>query len=225
MKLKFNEVGFIFDLDGVIVDTAVLHYKAWRRLANSLGFDFSEVRNEELKGVGRMDSLDKILSWGGITMTQEQKLQAAERKNEWYGELITHLGPKDALPGAINFLEKCADKGIAIALGSASKNAMPVLNSLEITDYFDVIVDGHSTTKNKPDPEVFLKGASGLNLVPSLCAVFEDAAVGIEAACLAGMTAIGIGKKENLPKANQVYCCLAEANMDTILDLIALNHM
>ncbi len=225
MKLEFNEVGFIFDLDGVIVDTAVLHYKAWRRLANSLGFDFSEAQNEELKGVGRMDSLDRILAWGGISMTQEEKIQAADRKNAWYGELITHLGPEDALPGAINFLEQSADIGIGIALGSASKNAMPVLNSLGITDFFDAIIDGHSITKNKPDPEVFLKGASGLNLTPSLCAVFEDATVGIEAARSAGMTAIGIGSEENLPEANKVYSSLAEANMDTILELITLNHI
>lgn len=221
---EINQLGFLFDLDGVIVDTAVLHYKAWRKLANSLDFDFTELQNEELKGVGRMDSLDRILGWGGVTLSQSEKIEAASRKNTWYNELTANLTAEDALPGAIEFIEKAQDAGIKIGLGSASKNALPVLKQLGITGLFDVIVDGHALTNNKPDPEVFLKGASGLDLPPSRCAVFEDAAVGIEAALSGGMTAIGIGTKDALPKAGIVYGSLGEVDMDTVISLIRHNR-
>lgn len=224
MAVEFSEIGFLFDLDGVIVDTAVLHYKAWRRLANSLGFDFSEEQNEELKGVGRMDSLNKILEWGGVRLSEQEKVEAASRKNTWYNELTMQLTKEDALPGAISFLELAQEKGIRIGLGSASKNALPVLNQLGITDLFDIIVDGHALTNNKPDPEVFLKGASGLDLAPASCAVFEDAAVGIEAALTAGMVAIGIGSPHALPRAASTYPSLQYAEMDAVIALIAQNH-
>ncbi len=220
---NIKQIGFLFDLDGVIVDTAVLHYKAWRKLANSLGFDFTEMQNEELKGVGRMDSLDRILGWGGVTLTLSEKIEAATRKNTWYNELTANLTSDDALPGAITFIEKAQDEGIKIGLGSASKNALPVLKQLGITGLFDVIVDGHALSNNKPDPEVFLKGASGLDLPPSRCAVFEDAAVGIEAALRGGMTAIGIGTEESLPKAGRVYTSLGQVDMDTVIKLIHQN--
>lgn len=217
---EINELGFIFDLDGVIVDTAVLHYKAWRRLANSLGFDFTELQNEELKGVGRMDSLDKILNWGGKSLSNSEKVDAAELKNSWYTELTTNLTSEDALPGAIEFIKRAQGKGIKIGLGSASKNALPVLNQLGITGLFDVIIDGHALTNNKPHPEVFLKGASGLDLTPSLCAVFEDAGVGIEAAVAGGMTPIGIGKPNSLPGALRIFSSLGEVDMNEIIELI-----
>jgi len=221
---EINELGFLFDLDGVIVDTAVLHYKAWKRLANSLGFDFTEHQNEELKGVGRMDSLEKILSWGGVTLTQAEKIDAAALKNSWYTELTTHLTSEDALPGAIDFIEKAQERGIKIGLGSASKNALPVLKQLGITGLFDVIVDGHALTNNKPDPEVFLKGAAGLDLAPSSCAVFEDAGVGIEAALSGGMIAIGIGGPDSLPEALRTFTSLGEVDMDEVIKLIHQNH-
>lgn len=224
MAVEFSEIGFLFDLDGVIVDTAVLHYKAWKRLANSLGFDFSEEQNEELKGVGRMDSLNKILGWGGVRLSEQEKIEAASRKNTWYNELTMQLTREDALPGAIDFLVRVQEKGIRTGLGSASKNALPVLNRLGITDLFDIIVDGHALTNNKPDPEVFLKGASGLHLAPSSCAVFEDAAVGIEAALNAGMVAIGIGDSRTLPRAARTYPSLQYAEMDAVIALIAQNH-
>jgi beta-phosphoglucomutase len=225
MALTLNEIGFIFDLDGVLVDTAKLHYQAWRRLANSLGFDFSEQQNEELKGVGRIDSLNKILSWGGISMNEEDKVQAATQKNEWYNELIAHLSNKDALPGALEFLDLVRSKDIKIALGSASKNAYPVLKSLGIVHYFDAIVDGNALTHNKPHPEVFLKGAIGLNLPPTQCAVFEDAEVGIEAALTAGMVAIGIGTEDVLPKAQLNFLALQDVDINLVISLIhRANH-
>jgi len=224
MAKETKDVGFIFDLDGVLVDTAVLHYQAWKRLANSLGFDFSEKQNEELKGVGRIDSLNKILSWGGKTMTEEEKINAATQKNEWYNELIRHLTTKDALPGAIDFLTAARNRGIGIALGSASKNALPVLERLGITDYFDAIVDGRSLTHNKPHPEVFLKGSSAMHLEPSRCAVFEDAEVGIEAALKGGMVAIGIGSKDTLPAAQLHYDTLKQAEIDQVISLIRQNN-
>ena len=224
MEDEIDQIGFLFDLDGVIVDTAVLHYKAWRKLANSLGFDFTETQNEELKGVGRMDSLDRILGWGGMTLSHNEKLEAAARKNAWYTELTSTLTANDALPGAIDFIERAQEKGIKIGLGSASKNALPVLKQLDITGLFDVIVDGHALTNNKPDPEVFLKGASGLDLLPSSIAVFEDAVVGIEAALSGGMTAIGIGPEGALPDAAFVYTSLGEVDMELVISLIQKNR-
>lgn len=220
MDSLIKSVGFIFDLDGVIVDTAKLHYQAWNRMALSLGFSFTEEQNEALKGVGRMDSLNKILSWGNITLPEEKKLELAVLKNKWYVELIMDITSADALPGAISFLEEVHDKGIHIGLGSASKNALPVLERLGIIDMFDVIVDGHALSKNKPDPEVFLKGASGLDIKPSKCAVFEDAQVGIEAAVTAGMTAIGIGDTSVLKGAEMVFPNLGAIKVYTILELI-----
>jgi beta-phosphoglucomutase len=224
MGYEIDQIGFLFDLDGVIVDTAVLHYQAWRRLANDLGFDFSEMQNEELKGVGRMDSLDRILSWGGMTLSYSEKVDAANKKNNWYTELTSNLTPDDALPGAIDFIMIAREKGVKIGLGSASKNALPVLAQLGITDLFDVIVDGHALTNNKPDPEVFLKGASGLDLNPTNIAVFEDAEVGIEAALSGGMTAVGIGPEGSLTRAGILYRSLGEVNMDKIIELIDLKR-
>lgn len=222
MEKKFAEYGFIFDLDGVIVNTAVLHYKAWRKLANELGFDFSEEQNEQLKGVGRMESLQIILGWGGITKSPEEMKTLANEKNEWYVDLIRHLSPASALPGAINFLERCSALGIQIGLGSASKNARPVLNSLGISELFDVIIDGNAVQHSKPHPEVFLKGASGLGTQPSKCVVFEDAAVGIEAALRAGMVAVGIGNESDLPEADIVYPDLAHADLRDIIELVTI---
>ncbi|HQW11833.1 MAG TPA: beta-phosphoglucomutase [Saprospiraceae bacterium] len=220
MKHSYRDYGFIFDLDGVIVDTAILHYQAWRRLANSLGFDFTHDQNEELKGVSRIESLKIILNWGGVSMSENEMLVLASRKNEWYIDLIEHLSPSDALPGAIDFVEKCSSLGIMIGLGSASKNARAVLDRLDITSLFDVIIDGNAVQKSKPNPEVFLKGSVGLGVEPSHCAVFEDALVGIQAALAGGMTAVGIGDLINLREANIVYPNLAGADYHIIINLI-----
>ncbi len=191
----------IFDLDGVIVDTAIFHYKAWKRLCNELGFDLSEKDNEQLKGISRMESLDIILSMGNMKLSKEEKLSYATKKNEWYREYILELKPKDILPGAKDFLELLKKENIKIGLGSASKNALTILQLLEIEHFFDAIIDGTKVSKSKPDPEVFAKGGIELNTKPKNCLVFEDAIAGVQAALNAGMHCIGIGSKEVLSNA------------------------
>lgn len=194
----------IFDLDGVIVDTAKYHFQAWRRLANELGFDFSEADNERLKGVSRMESLDIILGWGGLTLPEAQKRELAERKNEWYKELISHMQPDEILPGVPAFLEELQQLGIRLALGSASKNAGAVMQSIGLAQQFEVIVDGHLATRSKPDPQVFLMAAEAMGLPPGQCIVFEDAESGVEAALRGGFYAIGVGSPVVLGKAHWV---------------------
>ena len=190
--------GFLFDLDGVIVDTAVFHFQAWRRLAQKLGGDFTEKQNEQLKGVSRVDSLNKIIEWTGATVSDEEFQSLMVEKNEWYLELVQGLGPQDALPGALNFLQTAYDQGIKIALGSASKNAPMILEKLGITPLFTAIIDGNNVVNGKPHPEVFLKGAEALGLEPSECVVFEDSIAGVQAAKAGGMSSVGIGDAETL---------------------------
>ncbi len=194
--------ALIFDLDGVIVDTAKYHYLAWKELADELGFNFTKEHNERLKGVSRMRSLDILLEIGKINLPEKQKLALAGKKNQRYVEMIQKMQPDEILPGALDFLKSAKAKGYKTALGSASKNAMLILNRLKISDLFDEIIDGTKVSKAKPDPEVFLAGAKALNVLPEYCVVFEDAAAGIEAAHRGNMFCIGIGTKENLPEAN-----------------------
>jgi len=192
----------IFDLDGVICDTAKYHFKAWRRLANELGFDFTEEDNEKLKGVSRTESLKLILQWGKKEITDEAELERlAEMKNEWYLDYITRMTPEEILPGVKNFLDELKKKKIKIVLGSASKNAQIILDKIGITDYFDAIIDGTKTTKSKPDPEVFLLGAEAVKAKPKECIVFEDAQKGIEAALKAGFYTVGVGNSDALEEA------------------------
>ena len=190
--------GFLFDLDGVIVDTAVFHFQAWRRLAQKLGGDFTEEQNEQLKGVSRVDSLKKIIEWTGATVSDEEFQTLMVEKNEWYLELVQGLGPQDALPGALNFLQTAYDQGVKIALGSASKNAPMILEKLGITPLFTAIIDGNNVVNGKPHPEVFLKGAEALGLEPLECVVFEDSIAGVQAAKTGGMSSVGIGDAETL---------------------------
>ncbi|MGV8981987.1 beta-phosphoglucomutase [Clostridium sp.] len=199
-----NIKAFIFDLDGVLVDTAKYHYLAWRRLAEELNIDFSVRDNERLKGVSRMQSLQIILEIGNITLNDDKKVELAQKKNTWYVEYISKLTPDDILPGVIGFIESSKVNGIKVALGSASKNSMLILDKLNLTDYFDAIIDGTKVSKAKPNPEVFLKGAEALKVLPSQCIVFEDAEAGVEAAINAGMYCVGIGSKDVLKKAHLV---------------------
>lgn len=194
----------LFDLDGVIVDTAKFHYLAWRELANGLGFDISEEQNERLKGISRMESLDVILSIGGTTLPAEEKLRLATIKNARYVEMIKQLDASEILRGAKEYLLELRGRGVKIALGSASKNAEIILKNLGILELFDVVIDGNKVSKSKPDPEVFLLGARALAVAPSACVVYEDAAAGVEAAKAGGMYAVGIGRAENLPLADLV---------------------
>jgi beta-phosphoglucomutase len=199
-----NIKGALFDLDGVIVDTAKYHYIAWKKLANELGFNFNESDNERLKGVSRARSLEILLEIGGLTFSDEEKLALATKKNEWYVEYIKGMDESEILKGAKDYLIKLRESGVKIALGSASKNALMILNNLKIVDLFDTIVDGNKVSKAKPDPEVFALGAKELGLQPEDCVVFEDAEAGVEAAKRAGMKVVGIGKKEILKEADMV---------------------
>ena len=198
----------IFDLDGVIVDTAKYHYLAWKRLANELGFDFTERDNERLKGVSRMRSLEILLEIGGLDLDEEEKSALAEKKNGWYVEYIREMDESELLPGARECLIRLREKGVKTALGSASKNTPTIINGLNIVDLFDAVVDGNKTSKAKPDPEVFLLGAQELGVDPADCVVFEDAEAGLQAARAAGMYAIGVGDPGVLESAHDVIAGL-----------------
>lgn len=202
--------GAIFDLDGVIVDTAKYHYLAWKELAAELGFEFKESDNERLKGVSRMRSLEILLEVGGIEVTEEEKIKMAESKNTRYVEMLQNLDKSELLEGAEEYLKKLKSEGILISLGSASKNAPLILDKLGITELFDAIVDGNSVSKAKPDPEVFLKGAEMLGLSPADCVVFEDSQAGIEAARNAGCGVIAIDKGGVLTDADKYVKCLGD---------------
>jgi beta-phosphoglucomutase len=194
----------LFDLDGVVVDTAKYHFIAWKALANELGFEFTIDDNERLKGVSRMKSLEILLEIGGMQFSEAEKLAMAEKKNTLYVSYIEKMTPEETLPGVERFLIELRNRGIRIALGSASKNAPLILDRIRLTHLFDEVVDGNSITEAKPNPEVFLKGAEKLKVSPENCVVFEDAIAGIEAARNANMRCIGIGEPETLSKADLV---------------------
>ncbi len=210
----------IFDLDGVIVDTAKYHFLAWRRLANELGFDFTEVENEQLKGVSRMGSLDLILQWGGIKLDEASKLELADKKNAWYVEYLQDMNKSDILEGVLPFLEDLKHRGIRRGLGSASKNAVTVVEKIGLLEAFEVIIDGYKAIKSKPDPQVFAMGADAMGVPHHECIVFEDAASGIEAALNGGFYAVGIGSPENLGHAHLVIPNFIGQNFDTIVSSI-----
>ncbi len=194
----------IFDLDGVIVDTARYHYLAWQRLAKELGITFSLEDNERLKGVSRMRSLEIILEIGGKTMDEKSKEQLAAKKNQWFVDYVNAMKPEEIYPGVKKLLNHLRTMGLKVALASSSKNAKTVIKLIDIENEFDAIVDGTMTTRTKPDPEVFLLAASRLGLVPSDCVVFEDAEAGVEAALNAGMKCVGVGSPKQLGKANMI---------------------
>ena len=204
----------VFDLDGVIVDTAKYHYLAWKRLANELGFDFTERDNERLKGVSRMRSLEILLEMGGLDLDREEKTALAEKKNNWYVEYIREMDESELLPGARECLLRLGEKGVKIALGSASKNAPTIIRGLNIVDLFDAVIDGNKTSKAKPDPEVFLLAAQELGVDPAECVVFEDAEAGLQAARAAGMYAIGVGDPGVLKSAHDIVAGLYALNVE-----------
>lgn len=203
----------LFDLDGVLVDTAKYHYIAWKELADGLGFNFTEQDNERLKGVSRVASLNILLEIGGLEFSEAEKVLLADKKNNRYVEYISTMDSSEILPGALDFLKECRSEGIKVALGSASKNAMMILNNTGLTPYFDAIIDGTHTIVAKPDPEVFLLGAKALGMAPEHCVVFEDAEAGIEAATRARMISVGIGSPETLGAANIVVPSLQQMSV------------
>jgi beta-phosphoglucomutase len=217
-----NIQACIFDLDGVIVDTAKYHYLAWKELAHQLGFGFTLQQNERLKGVSRMRSLDILLDIGKICLTQVEKDILADKKNKWYLDHVHQMTAQDILPGVLNFLKELKQNKIKIALGSASKNAKLILQRIHLLKIFDSIIDGNNIAEAKPNPEVFLSAAKALDIAPEYCVVFEDAEAGIEAAKKAEMKAVGVGKKEDLPKADFIIASLAEMNLEKLSKIFAL---
>ena len=212
--------GFIFDLDGVIVDTAKYHYLAWKNLANSLGFEFTEEQNELFKGVSRVRSLDILLELGNYTATQVQKEEWLIKKNEEYLAYIEKMDSSEILPDIPRVLDYLLEKDQGVALGSASKNARPILKRVDLLSKFHDIVDGNDVTAAKPDPEVFLIGAKKLNAAPKDCIVFEDSIAGIQAANAAGMVSIGIGQKDVLHEAEYVFTDFTKISNKFLSDLI-----
>ena len=194
--------AFIFDLDGVIVDTAKYHFLAWKELANSLGFDFTEQQNELLKGVSRVRSLEILLDLGHIELSQAEKDKYLHEKNEQYLSYIAKMDTQEILPGIPELLAFLKAEKIPFALGSASKNARLILENLKLLDDFDTIVDGNDVSTAKPDPEVFLIAAERLGIEPKDCIVIEDAFAGVQAANAAGMTSVAIGDPEVLKGAD-----------------------
>ncbi|WP_395768781.1 beta-phosphoglucomutase [Aquirufa sp.] len=194
----------LFDLDGVLVDTAIYHFQAWKNLGKKFNYELTTEQNEQLKGVSRVESLNKILDWANYSATQEEKSNWLIEKNEEYLRLISNMNRSEILPGVEEFLNQIKNQGFKIALGSASKNAEIILDKTGLMPWFDLIIDGNTVSKSKPDPEVFLKGAEGLAMKPSECIVFEDAQAGVEAAKAGNMKAIGIGDRETLYLADKV---------------------
>jgi beta-phosphoglucomutase len=206
--------AFIFDLDGVITDTAEYHYRGWKRLADEEGLAFTREDNEQLRGIPRRESLLLILK--DRTYPEEKILEMMTRKNKYYLEFIREISPRDLLPGAKELLEEVRAAGLKNALGSASKNATEVLDRLGIRSLFDAISDGHSVERQKPAPDLFLHAANQLNLPPAECVVVEDAAAGIEGAIQGGFHSIGLGPWERVGKAEAVFPSLSGIHLEDI---------
>ena len=218
--------GIIFDLDGVIVDTAEFHFRAWQELGKKINITFDRDFNENLKGISRMESLERILEFGGRAndFTLEEKNQLAQEKNEDYKELIKQITPKDILPGVKEFLDACVERGIHFSLASASKNGPAILEYLELTDVFEKIVDPTELINGKPDPEIFLKGAAMLGLSVDDCIGIEDAEAGIEAINRASMFSVGVGNPVSMKEADLFVEDTADLNLDEIVEAFNKYH-
>ena len=215
-----KEIAFIFDLDGVIVDTAKYHFLAWRNLANSLGFEFTEEHNELLKGVSRVRSLEILLNIGNVELTDEEKQPLLVQKNTEYLEYVNKMTADEILPGINGLLDYLDENSIKYALGSASKNAPLILEKVGLFNRFEAIVDGNDVSKAKPDPEVFLIGAQKLNMKPENCIVVEDAIAGVEAANAAKMVSIGIGDADLLSEATYILSDTAGFTIDFLRNIM-----
>ena len=207
--------GFIFDLDGVITDTAEYHYKSWQELADEEDLFFDREVNEQLRGVSRMDSLDIILD--GKEVPADVKKEWTDRKNAYYQEYLEEITKADILDDMEAKLNKLKADGYKLAVGSSSRNARKVLEHLQITDIFDTIADGNSVESAKPAPDLFLHAAKNLGLDPEECVVLEDAESGVEAALAANMKAVGVGPEARVGKAHLVYANVSDIDFDEIL--------
>jgi beta-phosphoglucomutase len=213
-RKKFR--GAILDLDGVLVDTPKYHYEAWKRLAVELGFEFSDADNESVKGVSRERSLDILLENHHFDFDPAEKERLADKKNRWYLESIAKMDESALLPGVRSFLTALREKKAKLAVGSASRNASVILSQLNIAHLFDSVVDANRVSRTKPHPEVFTLAAREMELSPAECVVFEDAEAGLEAARVAGMFAVGIGKPETLKNANLVISAFTDLDIDAL---------
>ena len=209
----------IFDLDGVIVDTARYHFLAWKRLTDQIGIHFTEEDNERLKGVSRMASLEIILGIGNRKADERQKQEYATLKNSWYIDYISKMTPDEVLPGCLSFIRELRNANIRVAIGSASKNTPMILERVGIRELFDAIADGNNVTEAKPNPEVFIKAAEMVGINPGKCVVFEDAVAGVQAALNAGMMCIGVGSSEILKKAHFVVHGLNEMSLSKLISI------
>lgn len=212
--------GFIFDLDGVIVDTAKYHFLAWKKLAESIGVSFTEAENEQLKGVSRIKSLEKILEWGNKSISEDKFVQLMALKNDDYLTYINDMDEEEILPDVTKTLRFLIENNQGIALGSASKNAQTILQKVNLLDKFEAIIDGNDVIKGKPNPEVFLKAANALHIEPEDCIVFEDSVAGIQAANSAKMISIGIGEEKILHEADFVFKDFTEMDTNFLIELI-----
>ena len=211
--------GFIFDLDGVIVDTAKYHYLAWKNLADRLGISFTEEDNERFKGVSRVRCLEILLEMGAVSVTNQQFEAWLVEKNADYLDYISNMDAREILPGVQEILELLKNQNFPLALGSASKNAKPILEKVGLLSFFDAVVDGNDAVKAKPDPQVFLMAAERIGVSPKQCVVFEDAQAGIQAANAAGMLSIGIGDPQVLSEAFRVFNNFTEIDQNFMASL------
>lgn len=208
--------GCIFDLDGVIVDTAHYHYLAWKRLALELGYDLTELENEKLKGVSRMQSLNIILDLAGISLNEKHKEMLANKKNIWFNDYIERMTPAEIFPGVQELIDSMKGQGMHVGLASSSMNAKTVLRQLRIAHKFDAVVDGTMITRTKPDPEIFLITAERIGVSAGSCVVIEDAVAGVAAALAAGMKCIGIGSPDLLGEADLVFEKTSDIKLSTL---------
>nr|WP_299484720.1 beta-phosphoglucomutase [uncultured Allomuricauda sp.] len=205
--------GFIFDLDGVITDTAASHYDAWKKLSDEMGWAFDHAVNDKLRGISRMDSIQVIMDHNNASLDEATIIELAAKKNEIYVASLETMTPEDYLPGAKELLTHLRTEGFSVALGSASKNAIKVLQQLNATAYFDVIGDGNSVSKSKPEPDIFLYGSEKMGLQPDECIVFEDAESGVDAAKAGRFYSVGIGPEERVGHADLRFDTMAEATL------------
>lgn len=212
--------ALIFDLDGVLVDTAKYHYQAWKRIADELGVPFDEEINESFKGVSRTGCMDMLVDMGGLDMTPEERAERCSSKNDLFTGFVMGMDESEILPGVTPFIEGAKAQGYLIALGSASKNAPTIMERVGLSPLFDVMVDGSMVTNAKPDPEIFSLGAQLLGVSPEDAVVFEDAQAGIEAAHRAGMRAVGIGSPQVLSKADVTIPSFAGLSVDDVMGML-----
>ncbi len=209
----------IFDMDGVIVNSADLHFLAWKQIASGLAIELEDQFEVQLKGLSRVDSLEKILQKGNLVLDNETKISLMDKKNAIYLESIKNQTQADLLPGVLNLLKELKENSIKIALGSSSRNAEIILEKTGIASFFDEVIDGTKVKLSKPDPEVFIRGAAGLGVKPSECLVFEDAISGVEAANKGGFFSVAIGEAKDFSHADHIINGLHEVNLEKLREI------